>query len=241
MKGSHTPLHKRDVKVIGLGGIGSAVAYGIAQFMAFRAAGSRLFLVDGDIYEERNRERMRFAASGMNKTIAQAEELGAAFGDAISVIPVNCWATPTTIHRIFSERDICFLCVDNHKTRRLASNRAARLSDCVLISSGNDGVENGRTGTFGNVQIYIRRGARNVTNPLTRFHPEIARPPDKRPDEMGCVELASSASQIGFTNLAVASAALSAFYSWYCGGLSHEEVFLDILRGSMVPVKRACR
>ena len=240
MKRPRTPLDGRDVKVVGLGGIGSTVAYGMAQFLAFRAPGARLFLVDGDVYEERNRERMRFAASGINKAMAQAEELGAAFGDAVSVIPVNRWATPSTIHKLMTESDLVFLCVDNHKTRKLASNRAARLADCVLISSGNDGVEDGRTGTFGNVQVYIRRKGRNATNPLTRFHPEIARPRDKRPDEMGCVELAATAVQIGITNLAVASAALSAFYAWYCGALEHEEIYLDILRGSMTGVKRVC-
>jgi molybdopterin/thiamine biosynthesis adenylyltransferase len=241
MKRAHTPLEDRDVKVVGLGGIGSTVAYGIAQFLAFRAPGTRLFLIDGDVYEERNRERMRFAASGVNKAMAQAEELGGAFGDAVSVIPVNRWATPSTIHRLMNERDLVFLCVDNHKTRKLASNRAARLGDCVLISSGNDGVEEGHTGTFGNVQIFIRRRGHNVTNALTRFHPEIARPRDKRPDEMGCVELAASAAQIGLTNLAVASASLSAFYAWYSGALEHEEIYLDILKGNMTPVKRVCR
>jgi hypothetical protein len=139
------------------------------------------------------------------------------------------------------ERDLVFLCVDNHKSRKLVSARAGRLRDCVLISCGNDGVENGRTGTYGNVQVYIRRSGRNVTNPLTRFHPEIARPVDKRPDEAGCMELAASAAQIGITNVAVAAASLAAFYAWYCGALQHEEIFLDILRGSMTAVKRVCR
>jgi molybdopterin/thiamine biosynthesis adenylyltransferase len=238
MRRARNALDRRDVKVIGLGGIGSHVAWGIAQFLAFRAPGSRLFLVDGDVYEERNRERMRFAESGTNKAVVQAVELAAAFGDAVTVVPVNRWASPTTIHRIMGERDLVFLCVDNHKTRKLASRRAQRLDDCVLISSGNDGVDSTHTGTFGNVQIYIRNRSRNVTNPLTRFHREIARPLDKRPDEMGCVELAASAPQIGLTNLAVASASLSAFYAWYQGALDYEEIFLDIVRGSMTQCRR---
>jgi len=157
------------------------------------------------------------------------------------VIPVSRWATPSTIHRFVTERDVAFLCVDNHKTRKLVSGRAARLEDCVLISSGNDSVENGHSGTFGNVQILIRRKGRNVTNQLTRFHPEIANPADKRPDEAGCVALASSAPQIGITNFAVAAASLSAFYAWHCGALEHEEMYLDILRGTMTAVKRVCR
>jgi molybdopterin/thiamine biosynthesis adenylyltransferase len=241
MKRQVNPLRGRDTKVIGLGGIGATVAYGMAQFLAYRVPGSRLFVADGDAYEEHNRERTRFVASGVNKAVAQAEELNAAFGHALTVIPVNRWITPSTVHRVVTERDLVLLCVDNHKTRKLVSDRVARLADCVLISCGNDGIENGQTGTFGNVQIYIRRKGHNVTNPLPRFHPEIARPTDKRPDEIGCVALAASSGQIGITNLAVAAASLSAFYAWQCGALEHEEIYLDVVRGSMIAVKRVCR
>jgi hypothetical protein len=108
----------------------------------------------------------------------------------------------------------------------------------VLISGGNDGIEGDRDGTFGNVMIYERVAGGDVTNPLTRYHPEIARPRDKRPDEIGCAELARSSPQLLFTNLAVAAAMLGMFYAWLTSSLEHEEVFLDVVRARMQGVGR---
>ena len=48
----------------------------------------------------------------------------------------------------------------------------------------------------------------------------------------------SSAPQLLVTNLAVASAMLSAFYACLQGTLTYEEVYLDIVAGRMNPVAR---
>ena len=47
-----------------------------------------------------------------------------------------------------------------------------------------------------------------------------------------------SESSFVVTNLAVASSLLTAFYSWRVGDLDYEEVYLDILTGRHVPVRR---
>jgi hypothetical protein len=101
---------------------------------------------------------------------------------------------------------------------------------------GNDGAEDGRSGTFGNVQISPREDGRERTNAVTRFHPEIARPADRRPDQDRCEDRAPSAPQLLFTNLAVAAATLGTFHAWLTGTLDWEEVYLDIARGRMTPV-----
>ena len=104
----------------------------------------------------------------------------------------------------------------------------------------NDGAVEGKSGgTFGNVQIYLREDGRDRTNAMTRFHPEIARPADRRPDQDGCADLAPSAPQLLFTNLTVAAAMLGTFHAWLAGTLDWEEVYLDIAQGRMTPVKRA--
>jgi hypothetical protein len=41
-----------------------------------------------------------------------------------------------------------------------------------------------------------------------------------------------------FTNLAVAAAMLGTFHAWLAGTLDWDEVYLDIARGRMTPVKR---
>ena len=115
------------------------------------------------------------------------------------------------------------------------SRRCEELSEVVLISGGNDF-------TDGSVQVYVRQGDRDITLPLTRFHPEIADPKDKSPAEMSCEELAQEgAPQLLFTNLGVACAMLNAFYAWRSGRLRYGEVYLDIVEGRAQPVARAPR
>ena len=67
-----------------------------------------------------------------------------------------------------------WLFVDNHRTRRLVDAHCATLADVVLISGGNDGIEDGASGTFGNVQVVRRAGGHALTNGLATFHSEIA-------------------------------------------------------------------
>jgi len=114
-----------------------------------------------------------------------------------------------------------------------------RLRSVTLFSGGNDGVENGKTGTYGNVQVYRRKAGRNLSNPLSRFHPEIAHPADRLPTAQGCLAALASAPQLLFTNATVAAAMLGAFYAWRAGRLDFEEVYFDILTGRMVPARRA--
>ncbi len=177
-----------NFKVIGLGGIGSVVAEGLAMYLASEGERAGLWLVDGDGYEEKNRSRMRYEDDG-NKALSKAAELSELAeldGSALTIVPTPAFVTPSNVRHIVEEHDIVFLCVDNHSTRRTVSRRCRKLDNVLLISGGNDGVEKGRSGTFGNVMVYRRVAGADVTHPLTRFHPEIARPEDKRPDELGC-------------------------------------------------------
>jgi predicted dinucleotide-binding enzyme len=234
-------LQGRSVKVVGLGGVGSPVAQALAQFLGTSASpGTALYLVDGDAFEERNRARVAFDAGG-NKAASKARELSSTCGGAVAIVPVTRFVTPHNVRSLIGDGDVVFLAVDNHATRRCVSNRCRKLRDVVLISGGNDGIEEGRDGTFGNVMIYERTAGRDVTSPLTRFHREIARPRDKRPDEVGCAALARAAPQLLFTNLAVSAGMLAAFYGWLTGRLQYEEVFLNVASGRMQPVMRARR
>lgn len=230
-------LKGRKIKVIGLGGIGAAVVPSLIQYLSSLRCGCPVWLIDGDTYEESNRARVRFDSYG-NKAIVQATQLEPTV-QGLTLVPVPRYVNPGNVARVVQERDVVLLCVDNHATRRCVSNRCGRLSDVLLVSGGNDGVEEGREGTFGKVQLYRREGGRDRTNPLTRFHTELANPADRRPDQLGCAELAqSSAPQLLFTNLAVASAMLNALFGWLRGRLEYEEVFLDILQARMTSALR---
>ena len=227
------------VKLIGCGGIGGHLAPNLCHFLHAERRPAHVVLVDGDAFEERNRGRMRFPTYD-NKALVMARDLAAAFGDALTLEPIPEYVTPANVDAVVGEGDVVFLAVDNHATRRLVDERCARLADVTLFSGGNDGVEHGLEGTFGNVQLVRRMEGRPLTSGLGRFHPEIREPEDQLPGELSCAELAAGAApQLLFTNLAVASAMLNAFYGWLRGEASYEEVYLDILKNRVVPVERA--
>lgn len=224
------------VKVIGLGGIGCALTPHLAVFLKGLARPLRLVLIDGDRFEPANAGRMIFGAAG-NKAEVKAAEIVATLGATeVTIAAVPEYVTPDNVARFVRSGDHVFLCVDNHPTRKLVSDHCATLDAVALFSGGNEGVDPPRErGTYGNVQAYIRHDGKDVTAPLTRFHPEIANPRGKLPTELSCAELAISTPQILFTNLAVASAMLNAFYTFTCGQLAYQEVKLDILEARMMP------
>lgn len=220
----------RDIKVIGIGGIGCILLPHLTRYLQASGERTRLTLVDGDAFEVRNSDRQAFSELG-NKAKVKALELARQFTD-LSFRAISEFITPENVGRIIRSGDVVFLAVDNHKTRRLVSGHCQTLPEMTLISGGNDY-------TDGNVQVYIRLADQDVTLPLTRFHPEIADPHDRSPHEMSCDELSQEAApQLLFTNLAVASAMLNAFYAWGERKLQYGEVYLDILQGKSNPIAR---
>jgi hypothetical protein len=226
--------------IVGTGGVGSIVFRFLVPYLRHRGKPCAVYPMDGDRFEETNRDRQLFGRLGPKAEVL-ADELAPDYGDAVSIIPVNHYLTPQRARHMIGEGDVVFCTPDNHATRRAVSARCGRLRDVALFSGGNDGVEDGKTGACGNVQIHLRVDGRNVTNPITVFHPEIAKPADRLPTQQGCGELASSAPQLLFANLAVASGLLGAFYSWRQDRLDYEEAYFDLLTGRSVPVKRAVR
>jgi hypothetical protein len=224
--------------VIGLGGVGGLVLRLLVQFLHSEGRRATVVAVDGDRFEERNRARMLFGRTGP-KAVVLAGEISELHGDRVTIVPVPRYVTPRNVADLIDEGDIVFCQPDNHATRRVVERRCMRLRSVTLFSGGNDGVENGKTGTYGNVQIYRREAGRNLSNPLSRFHPEIARPADRLPAAQGCAVALASAPQLLFTNATVAAAMLGAFYTWRVGQIDFEEVYFDILTGRMVPARRA--
>jgi hypothetical protein len=223
--------------VIGLGGIGGLLLRLLVAYLHSLRRPATVLAIDGDAFEERNRARMLFERPGA-KAIVMSEEISAIYGDRVMVIPVPSYLTPRNVAHFIDEGDIVFCQPDNHATRRVVERRCGRLRDVTLFSGGNDGVENGKTGTFGNVQVYRRANGHDLSNPISRFHPEIAKPADRLPTDQGCAAAMAGAPQLLFTNAAVASAMLGAFYAWRSDQLDYEEAYLDVLAARMVPVKR---
>jgi hypothetical protein len=229
------------IKVIGCGGIGGHLARNLCHFLQAERRPAHVTLVDGDTFEERNRTRMRFATLD-NKAVALARELAQAFGcGTLTVEPLPEYVTPENVGLIVTEGDVVLMAVDNHATRRLVGRTVETLRDVVLLSGGNDGVapDEDQHGTYGNVQIVRREAGVWATSSLTAFHPEIELATDKLPTELGCADLVQrGAPQLLFTNLAVASAMLNAFYGLLQARVAYDEVCLDILKNRATPIVR---
>ena len=67
-------LVNRNIRLIGLGGIGGILARFLARFLETLAPDSLLYLIDGDTFELRNRARMEFHSLG-NKAVVTAQQL----------------------------------------------------------------------------------------------------------------------------------------------------------------------
>lgn len=215
-------MNEANVKIIGLGGIGSVVCESLSRFLNY-AKGldkyPRVTLIDGDKFETKNHERQNFITEGENKAKTKQQELKEKFnGIVFNSEPV--FVSNFNVSKLIDDRDIVMLCVDNHKTRKVVSDYCSKLNNVVLISGGNELEE-------GNVQIFVKKDGQKITPSLTDYHKELDNPLDKSPDEMSCEELSKSEPQLYFTNLMAASYMLTAFYNVWKGRLDFSEVYFD--------------
>jgi len=211
-----------NVKVIGLGGIGSVVCEGLSRYLNFAKHLDnypKVILIDGDKFETKNHERQNFIAEGENKAETKKKELKEKFKGVI-FISEPFFVTNSNVSKLINEKDIVMLSVDNHKTRKIVSDYCSQLNTITLISGGNE-LEDG------NIQIFIKRGGEKITPSLTDYHKELENPVDKSPDEMSCEELSKSEPQLYFTNLMAASYMCTAFYNVLKGRLNFSEVYFD--------------
>ena len=231
-----------SVKLIGLGGVGGIVARYGAMFLASLGCEARLVLIDGDSFEPGNATRMFFGCCGNKAAVTRDELLPRLADSCLTLLAIEEFLTPENISRLLHNGDLILLAVDNHATRKLVNDFCAtQLTDMCLISSGNDGLEPpadgpARRGTYGNVQVFLRRAGTDGSPSLARYHPEIAQPADHLPTDKSCTELIASVPQILFTNLTVAAAMLNTLWLHLCGTLHYSELAFDIADGLMRPV-----
>jgi len=218
------------IKVIGLGGVGCALVPHLCRFLQHREEHCRVYLIDGDEFESRNSERQNFHRPG-NKARVKAEEMAGTF-DRISIRAVEEYITAKNVDHYLENGDTILMAVDNHATRNLVSRHCETLDEVTLISGGNEY-------TDGNIQVYIRQEGLDITDPLTRFHPEIAHPEDENPAEVSCDELAGGGEpQLLFTNLMVAAHMLGAFYAAAENSVGYDEIYFDLVAGRSSAVRR---
>ena len=240
-----TIVTRGRVVLIGLGGIGLWLANAIVTFLAgLRQAlppgeDVDILLCDGDDFGIENTYRMDVPDFGNKAFVLGQHMLDRIDCPGVNIRWYQAFIEEENAHDLIAEGNCVLLACDNHATRRLVSLRCQSLDNVVLISGGNDGVEDGSRGTYGNVQVYIRHGGRDATAALDKFHDAIANPPDELPSHESCTQLAAvGVPQLSIVNLAVASAMCNALLRLMMpvpGERMYDEVALDVLDAVNTP------
>lgn len=219
----------KRIKVIGCGGVGGVLTPILARFLRYRYPETELWFIDGDTYEPRNAERQVFDEL-VNKAEETARRVRQKFPEIV-VRAVPEYITEASAAGLIREGDVVVAGVDNHRSRKILSDRVGELDNALLISGGNEL-------TRGGLQVYWRKGGVDKTLPLTNeHHPEIANPTDQMPGPH-CLERAVVEPQLILMNAAVAIGMLNALYAWLEGELDYDEVYIDIISGNVRAVNR---
>jgi len=213
-----------NIKIIGLGGIGSWLVLFITKYARFTMLQNKkitITLIDGDSYDSLNRPRQHFKNLG-NKARITMLELKDEYDKYVppgytlenfELASRADYVSKDNVELLISDGDVVFMGVDNHKTRSLVSKYCQKLNNIILISGGNDI-------TVGNVQIYYKKNGEEITSDLCAYHPEIENPRDKAPYELSCDEMTESAPQLIFTNAMVAIHMCCAYYNLLTGTIN---------------------
>lgn len=234
--------------VIGAGGIGTWLTAGLVRLLEWKFPGSALIIVDGDNYEQKNKERQEFTKIG-NKAVVKAHELTPQFPNT-TIIPIPKWVVSENFGGItieedapkikasdlINEGDIVFAVVDNFAARKIIFDSASRLNNVDVFTGGND------DGLFGSVYHYQKRDGRQITEHPVAFHPEYENPPDKNPGELSCQQRSEieGGTQLLATNMAVAALILGRVQKTIVLDQSPEEteIYFDLGLGKSEPYNR---
>lgn len=240
-------MHSQTITLIGLGGVGGAVARSLPLTLAWMSVTGNHFvinLVDGDTFEPHNAVRQSFRWAGPKaKVVAETmrDNYQATAKNElppISFHPFVEYVKPSNVAAHIVSGDIVLLAVDDHYPRRVVSEFASGLTDIVVISGSNNEL------TEGTIQLYARSNGRDTTLPLNnQFHPEIATAEHRAQVARGCgIRFGSSESkQLFVVNNRVAATMLELLYLTFTTPNANaanlpDEVRLDVKTLTQRPV-----
>ena len=135
-RGTTNRLKDSKVLILGLGGIGSNTAIGLA-----RSGVGILLLVDFDRVElsNLNRQQYRVDQLGEKKTIALAENIEA-MGLGTELEIYNLRVGPAEIEKLAKQADLVCECFDKAETKAMAAETVLSMGKPLIASSGMAGV-----------------------------------------------------------------------------------------------------
>lgn len=215
--------------------------------LEYKDPGSMLLLVDGDNFEDKNKERQPFTDFG-NKAEVRAAELTPYFPQTF-IAPIPKWVvedsdntaddeegSKITASNLLEEGDVIYAVVDNFACRKLLFETAKNYDNIDVFTGGNS------ESLDGSVYHYQRRNGQNITDSPLDYHPELVNPPDRNPGQLSCQERAEleGGTQLIATNFMVAALLLGR--TQYCvlegNSPAKTEQFFDLGEGAVVSYDR---
>ena len=194
--------------LVGCGGTGSALVEPISRLLSFHEKGcSKVILIDGDSFEEKNQVRQMFSPKFIGKNKAEALRDRIDFIKDVIVIPSYINGVDFQENVLGGIKDIkkknvlIVTAVDNVATRLdlITALDASKIPNFVLIDPGN-GFDQGT------VETSIKQKGKWITpHPLDK-RPDIRKPEDVSPG--GCAEQVPSTPQLLVANNSAANGVL---------------------------------
>ncbi|MCE2836878.1 MAG: hypothetical protein LW834_07935 [Cyanobium sp. 49614_E6] len=201
--------------ILGAGGTGGLLIPSLARLLRYHPAAASdqdITVVDGDVFEEHNRQRQHIgdAQVGLNKA-AWIRDLCALQG--LAVIPVDAFADRPLLTRLVRSGGgplLLVAAVDNDATRALCIEvLLAAGRDFFFVTPGNSSADDPAAAIKGQVLWFGQDGDRQYgINPALVF-PNIEHPQDAVPRAGSCANQAPSAPQLLTANALAAAQTLA--------------------------------
>lgn len=202
----------KNYTLVGAGGTGTHLLGPLVSYLrSFHKDGDfRLFVMDGDIVEEKNLERQAFLPSAITMNKAQAAIMS--YNDPTHILATPEYLSEANIDRFIQNGDTVFICVDNFTVRRRIEDHARTQENIVIINGGNEKWD-------GSVQLWVRENNRDITPRIGYLHPEIAVGKIDRA-EMTCAQAAAlpGGEQTLIANVTSATWMLTALWRYHTKG-----------------------
>lgn len=212
-KGEFMGNIKYDVIVVGAGGTGTYFLKEISRYLfsdmdVMKTIG-HLYILDGDVVEEKNLSRQCFMKEdiGRNKAAVMAEVLNAAYS------PVKCWTVyphylikKEQLSDLISDQNVPVIigCVDNHAARFVCEDFFNTQSSCIYFDSANEY-------DTGELVCAYKASGKIISPCRSEYFPAIKDEDNRSVTELSCEELNQSAPQHIFTNMTAGLLLCSAF------------------------------
>jgi len=226
------------VIVIGAGGTGSQVLYGLAQLdMAMRALGHphglSVTVQDGDTVSHSNIGRQLFfpADVGANKAMVLTHRINLTFGTQWEADPGM--ANRSKLNRV--SPDIVITCVDNRKARALVHDYFCSMN----AHAGLYWLDFGNKVSSGQAIIGYAEDRKVLVPSSAELFPEIADPTVVDDDDGPSCSLADAlAKQSLFVNRTLASHGLNMLWELFRHAqVDHHGIFMNLKSGRVTPLR----